>query len=183
MDIDVTIKKNFQRGMLVDIVAESDKEKGTLTRGYIQTVLSKANQKQGIKVELTTGIKGRVSYVPTKEDIRLENFKFYNKFFFLPKIYSLWHKTERRYVVFNYQNRMGNLEQTVMLFENKQEGVDFIGESGLSEKDYMVKEINRNKPINDNFKSLAIQFYRINRERKLSFERMSEWENYFKNMR
>lgn len=183
MEIDVTIKKNFQRGMLVDIVAEADKEQGTLTRGYIQSILSKANQKQGIKVELTTGIKGRVSYVPTKDDIRLENFKFYNKFFFLNKVYSIWHKTERRYVVLDYENRMGKIEKTVMLFENKQDGVDFMKEANLSETDYMVKEINRKKTINENFMTLSIDFYRINRERKLSFERMNEWEHYFKNMR
>lgn len=183
MDIDVTIKKNFQRGMLVDIVAESDRATGKVTRGYIQTILSKANQKQGIKVELVGGVTGRVVYVPTKDDIKLENFKFYNKFFFLPKIYSIWNKESRKYLVLDYKNRMEKIEQTALLFENKQEGVDFIRESGLSEKDYMVKEINRNKPINDNFKSLAIQFYRINRERKLSYERMVEWESYFKNMR
>lgn len=183
MDIDVTVKKNFQRGMLVDIVAESDKTNGKLTRGYIQTILSKENQKKGIKVELTSGVTGRVSYVPTKDDIKLENFKFYNKLFFLPKIYSIWNKVERHYFLLGYQNRMGNLEQTAMLFENKQEGLDFLKEAGLSEKEYMVKEINRRKPINENFKTRSVDFYRINRERKLSFERMSEWESYFKNMR
>jgi uncharacterized repeat protein (TIGR03833 family) len=183
MDIDVTIKKNFIRGMLVDIVAEEDKQSGKLTRGYIASILSKENNKKGIKVELTSGKSGTVQYVPSKDDIKLENFKFYNKFFFLPKIYSLWNNQERKYVVLNHMNPAGRNEKTALLFDSEHYAKEFVKGTSFDSKDFAIREINRKKPIVENFKTLEVDYFRINKERKISFERMIEWENYFKNMR
>ncbi|PLS19127.1 hypothetical protein CVD28_01595 [Bacillus sp. M6-12] len=183
MDIDVTIKKNFMKGMMVDIIADEDAKTGKITRGYIATILSKENNKKGIKVELTSGVSGKVQYVPSKDDVKLENFKFYNKFFFLPKIYSIWNQVERKYMVLQHTSPSGKIEKTAFLFDSEQQAKDFVSGTKFESKDYSIREINRKKPIVDNFKTLEINYFRINKERKISFERMIEWENYFKNMR
>lgn len=184
MDIDVTIKKNFKKGMMVDILADEDKLSGRITRGYISTVISKADSKKGIKVELTSGIKGIAQHIPTKDSVKLENFKFYNRFFFTSKLYSIWNNAERKYFVMNYQNRTTeHIEQTVFLFDSKEEAQVFLNELNLDKKLFTVKEINRKKPIVENFKTLNVDYFRINKERKLSYGRMVEWEFYFKNMR
>lgn len=184
MDIDVTVKKNFVKGMLVDIVEENDAQKGRLARGYIATIISKENNKKGIKVQLHNGKVGRVHYVPSKDDIKLENFKFYNKFFFCPKVYSIWNNAERKYLVFDHHNApKGTIEKTAILFDSEQQAKAFAKGTKYAEKDFSIREINRKKPIVENFKTLQVDYFRINIERKLSFERMIEWENYFKNMR
>lgn len=184
MDIDVTVRKNFVKGMLVDIIAEEDKATGKITRGYIAKILSKENNKKGIKVELTNGKIGRVQYIPSKDEVRLENFKFYNTFFFLPKIFSIWDNKEQHYLIIHHVNRVnGKIEKTALLFDDKEKAKEFIKGTKYDNKDFSIREINRKKPIVDNFKILEVDYFRINGERKLSFERMKEWENYFKNMR
>lgn len=183
MTIDVTVKKNFRPGMVVDIETEEDKVRDTVTRGVIAQVLSKGNQTKGIKVQLTTGETGRVYGLPTKEEIRMENFKFYNQFFFLPKMFSIWNKIERKYLILDYPNQRGAVEKTAFLFEDKKEAEDLLHLLQLSQKEYMVKEINRRKPISENFKTLEVDVYRLNRDRKLTYERLNELEHYFKNMR
>lgn len=170
--------------MLVDIIAEEDKQSRKITRGYIAEIISKENSSKGIKVRLTNGKKGVVQYVPTKDDIRLENFKFYNRFFFHPTIYSIWDNQARKYLVIEHYNRsIGQTEKTAFLFDSKEKAKELIKGSVYDSKDYSIRLINRKKPIVENFKTLEIDYFRINKERKLSFERLKEWEHYFKNMR
>lgn len=183
MTVDVTLKKNFRPGMVVDIETEEDKARDTVTRGVIAQILSKGNQPKGVKVQLTTGEVGRVYGLPSKEEIRMENFKFYNQFFFLPKMYSIWNKTERKYLILDYPTQRGTVEKTAFLFEEKKGAEDLLQLLQLSPKVYMVKEINRKKPISENFKTLEVDVYRLNRDRKLTYERLNELEHYFKNMR
>ncbi|WCK57268.1 DUF2196 domain-containing protein (plasmid) [Aneurinibacillus sp. Ricciae_BoGa-3] len=184
MDIDVTLRKNIIKGLLVDIIADEDKETVKLTRGYVANVLSKENNKKGIRVELSNGKRGRVYSIPSKDDIKRENFKFYNIFFFLPKIYSVWNQTERKYMIIHHMNQaMGRTEKTALLFTDKEKAKAFIKGTMYEGKDFAIREINRNKPIPDNFKTLDVDYFRIDGERKLSFERLIEWEQYFKNMR
>lgn len=183
MSIDVTIKKNFRPGMTVEIIAESDKESQEVTRGTVSKVLSRENHQKGIKVQLKTGQSGRVCHVPTKDEIRLERFKFYNRFFFLPKIYSIWHKTDRHYYLLPYPIANGKEEQTAFLFTEKEGGEELMTLLSLASNEYMVKEINRRKPIVENFKSLPVEVYRINRDKRITQDKLIELENYFKNMR
>ena len=182
MSIDITMKKNFRPGMLVEIETEEDKVRDTVTRGVIVKVLSKGNQEKGIKVELDTGEVGRVYSVPTKDEMRRETFKFYNTFFFLPKIYSVWHKKEKKYYTLAYPSKSGN-EKTAFLFVDKGEGERLMEMMNLSATEYIVKEINRKKFIHENFKTLEVDTYRINLNRKLTADKLKELEQYFKNMR
>jgi len=184
IEIDVTVKKNFKPGMIVEIeVEKSEDNRGTknVLRGRLLKVLSNGNQKRGIKVELTTGEKGRVVHVPTRDEIKLENFKFFNQFFYLPHIYSIWNKQERRYYTLSYPHG-ANTEETVFLFEAKAEAERLMKDLHLSPQDYMVKEINRRKAIYENFKTLDVDVFRINRDRRMSYEQFNQLEHYFKSM-
>ncbi|WP_214688204.1 MULTISPECIES: DUF2196 domain-containing protein [unclassified Exiguobacterium] len=182
MSTDVTMKNNFRPGMMVDIETDSDKKKGTVTRGIIAKVLSKGNQPSGVKVQLTTGEVGRVYEIPSRDEVRREHFRFYNTFFFLKKIYSVWVKKEKRYYTLNYPSAHGD-ENTAFLFVEKEEGEQFMKMMNLHPTEYMVKEISRRKPIHENFKTLEVDVFRIDLDRKVSVEKLIELESYFKNMR
>jgi uncharacterized repeat protein (TIGR03833 family) len=182
--MDVTIKKNIIVGMLVDIIAEEDTSSGTTTRGYILKTLSQANHSSGIKVELTNGKRGRVDQVITKEMIRQENFRFYNELFFLKKIYSIWDAVRKTYLVIDYLNSSNNvIEKTSFIFDTHDKAKVFLLGTSYATKDFPIREINLNKPFAESFKKIGTQFVRINKERKLSLEKLQEWESYFKNMR
>lgn len=182
MMIDTTIRKNICIGMLVDIVAENDEQSQALIRGYVKKILSQSNHSKGIKVELTNGKIGRVKHIPTKDEVRLENFKFYNRFFYLPKIYSIWDPQNQHYLVIDHLNKSSNtIEKTAFLFDSYEKAQEFIKETKY--ENCPIREINRKKTIADNLKKTGAKFVRINTDRKLSLEKLEMWEQYFKNMR
>lgn len=182
--LDGTNRKNLKIGMLVDIIAEEDKQTGAFTRGYIAKILSQSNHAKGIKVALHNGKIGRVQHVLTKDEIRLENFKFYNQFFFLPRLYTIWNQDEKQFMVYPHFNHSTQKEeQTILLFDSEEKAHDFIKGTKYAEKPYQVRSIHRKKPIVELFGNCKVDFFRINGVRKLSAERMKEWEYYFKNMR
>ncbi len=181
--IDTTKKKNIVRGMLVDIVAEKDSMTQILTRGYVLQILSKADNAKGIRVQLTNGVVGHVKDIPSQEDIRLENFKFYNRFFHLPMIYSIWDSAERKYLVVDHKNTIKQVvEKTAFLFDSIETAKAFVRGTEYEQRRYVINPINRKKPIHENFKTLQVSVVRINGERKLSLERLIEWERKFTNM-
>lgn len=184
MDIDITKKDNFFKGLLVDIITDEDKDEEKVTRGYIKDVLSKKDNKKGIRVRLTNDKVGRIVYIPSKNEIKTENFKFYNLFFFKDKIYSIWDKTSNKYlIVQRLKNGTGKTENISLLFSEKDIAYKVIKGTTLDNKNFVVREINRKKAIVENFKTLDVQYFSIDSERKLSFEKMKEWEDYFKNMK
>lgn len=57
-------RKNIQIGTQVDVVQKQDQRTGKLTRGVVQRILTKsATHPHGIKVQLQSGIVGRVKVV------------------------------------------------------------------------------------------------------------------------
>ncbi|WPS85600.1 YwbE family protein (plasmid) [Brevibacillus halotolerans] len=180
-----TVKKNISIGMLVDIVKKVDQPTGKLTRGYVRRILTNSpNHHRGIKVELTTGDIGRIQRILSKEDIRLENFKFYNKFFFRKKIFSIWDSANRHYLIVDHYNvAKHSTEKISFLFESAENARTFMKGTKFDSKDFPIREINRNKPIADSFTKIGTEFIRINIERKLSMDKLKEWEFMFKNMR
>lgn len=175
-------KDNICVGMLVDIVADEDRATQEMTRGYIREIVTKGNTAKKITVILTSGKKGTVKKIVTKEDVKRENFKFYNIFFFDKKIYSIWDRKNNKYLVMDHLNKTsGTKERLSFLFNDYKIGQDVLNK--LNNDNYMLRAINRKKPIVENFKTLNVEYFSINRDRKLSFGRLVEWENYFKNMR
>jgi len=182
--LDGTNRKHLKIGMLVDIIAEEDRQKGTLTRGYITKILSQSNHAKGVKVSLHNGKTGRVQHILTKDEIRLENFKFYNQFFYLPHLYTIYNQQERQFLVYPHYNSSADKEErTILLFDSEEKALSFIKGTKYAEQPYQIRRIHRKKPIVDLFAECQADFFRINGVRKLSADRMKEWEYYFKNMK
>lgn len=183
MDIDVSKRSNIKYGMLVEIVDEKDKETQELTRGFIQEIISKESNKKGIKVRLTTGEEGRIKKVITIDELKSENFKFWNIFFYLPKIYSIWDSKERKYIVIDHLNKStGKIEKTALLFENASDANEFKKTTKYKDKNFRVNEINRKKRIYENFKTLTIDCFRVNLTKKINYDRFVELEEQFLKM-
>ena len=169
-------KKQLQLGMLVDIQMNN-----TVKRGYITKIISQGNSKKGVKVRLHTGEEGRVERIITKDDIRLENFKFYNRFFFLPHLYTVWNRTENSFLIFEHTPAHKQVpEKTALLFDSEENAMLFLENTPFQPPHYEVRRIHRKKPIADLFQHKP-DYFRINGERKISLDRLNEWEYYFKN--
>lgn len=183
MEYDVTKRANITKGMLVEIVDDTDKE-GELVRGFVSEVISKQLSKAGIKVSLTNGKVGHIKRVVGEDEFKRDNFKFWNIFFYEPKIYSIWDNKDRKYMVICHKNKnSGKLENTCFLFDNEKSAREFLNKSSLEKKRYVVNPINRKKPIVENFRTLDIDYYRVNLEKKISEDKLKELEYRFKKMK
>jgi len=62
--MDGTLRADIRPGQTVDIVLKPDQRSGRLTRGVVQTILTKSpRHPHGIKVRLTDGRVGRVKAI------------------------------------------------------------------------------------------------------------------------
>lgn len=178
-NLDVTKIKHICKGLLVEIILDNKNNEEEIKRGYVREILSKKDNPDGIRVVLTSGHIGNVQDVITQAQLKKENFKFYNLFFYDNNISSIWDKVERKYVVLDHKNPIKNKnEKIAFLFNDVEKGKDTL--KVLNNSNYILKRISRKKMIVENFKNLDIEYFSINKERKLSYEKMIEWETYFK---
>jgi len=64
METDGRNRKNIQVGLEVEIVQKQDQRSGKLTKGVVKRILTNSpNHPHGIKVELESGIVGRVKSI------------------------------------------------------------------------------------------------------------------------
>ncbi len=64
METDGRNRKNIQIGFEVEIVQKQDQRSGKLTKGVVKRILTNSpNHPHGIKVELESGIVGRVKSI------------------------------------------------------------------------------------------------------------------------
>lgn len=174
-------KSDIVIGMLVDIVADKDRAEEIMSRGYIKEIITKEKTAKFVTVLLTNGLKGRVKHIVTKDEVRLENFKFYNNFFYLKEIYSIYDKKKREYVSIPYRNNLTKkIENTAFLFSEKSIALEIL--KLLNQSNYMITNINRRKPIVENFKEIDINFFSIDKKHKLSHDKLIEWEIKFKSI-
>jgi len=62
--MDGKIRKNIKIGSEVEIVQKQDQRSGTLTKGIVKRILTNSpNHPHGIKVQLASGIVGRVKNI------------------------------------------------------------------------------------------------------------------------
>ena len=181
LNIDVTLRENILVGLMVDIVEDKNKETQEITMGYVKRVVSNKDCKKGIKVELTNGAIGHVKGIPSKNDIKKETFKFYNIFFYQEKLYSIWDKKNKKFLVLNRKNKINNkFEKTILLFSSEEIAIEKIKGTSLANKNFLIRPIRRNKFIYEFFKNYDIDVYSINLERKLTKLKMKELEEHFK---
>ncbi len=183
MDYDVTKRQNIKPGMLVEIVKIEDREEQFLTRGFVGEIISHSITKRGVLVRLTTGEEGNVKKVVTQEELKAENFKFWNIFFFTPVLYSIWDSENRKFVVIDHiNNNTGVLERTALLFDSKEIANTFIKGTIYTAKNYRIHELNHIKRIPENFKTLKVDYFRVNITKKIAFGRLIELEEFFNSM-
>ena len=126
LDIDVTKKINFRRGMLVDI-----NENGNITRGWIDKILSSGNSADGIKVQLTNGTTGRVYGIPNPSDLERKNFKFYNLLMNSTEVWLIFYRKENKLFVLN--------DKYLYLFSSKELAENSIKGTMFEDKQYMLR--------------------------------------------
>lgn len=178
-----TLRKNLKKGMWVDIVLKKDQKTGTLTRGQVQRLLTNSPEHhRGIKVMLMDGQVGRVQKILAQEDVRTENERFYQNFLSLPQIYSLFNLTSQQFVVFRHTNpTSGDIERTALLFESKEDLMDFIVGTSYYDGDFEVRSIPKDESIVNHFLPLFVQYFRINGKRKISATVLTELERKYRN--
>ncbi len=175
--LDVSIKKNFKSGMYVEI---SEEKTNILHRGYILNVLSKQDNQSGIKVELTNHIIGHVVEIFTIEQIKLQNFKFYNKIFNAKTLYSLWDEQQKQFAIIDYIYHVTNCNlPAIILSDNKDDIISFIKNNNLNTRQYKVKSLNPNKDIQKHFKDDRVMIL-IKNEKYLRFTKFKDIENDIK---
>ena len=185
LDIDVTIKDNICVGLVVDIVEDKNRSTQIITTGCVKKIISNKDCKRGIKVELTNGATGHIKGIPSKNDIKKEAFKFYNLFFYKEDIYSLWDKSQNKFLIINRLNRLNklnkNIEKTLFLFSSLEEAEKSIKGTSLDNKNISIRKIRRkNKSICTFFKNYDINVYYINMNKKLTNIKLEELEKRFK---
>lgn len=177
-----TIRNNIKKGMWVDIVLKKDQKTGILTRGQVQRLLTNSQEHhRGIKVMLLDGQVGRVQNILTKEEVKEETLRFYEKFFSLPVVYSLFDLTRQRFEVFRYTNPKDNtVERTALLFNTQQGLEEFIYGTSYYHGDYVIKEIPKDESVVNKFLPLFVEYFRINGERKVSIANLTELEKRYR---
>lgn len=170
LDIDVSQRNNFQKGMLVDIL-ENEK----IVRGYINKILSNENQDKGIKVLLQNGHTGRIYGVPAKFEIEKEEFKFYNLFFNTCDIFTILN--EKNVFLLDC-----NGKKCAYLYSSKDKAINSIKNTPLEKKPYSIGKLNRNKNIIELLKKYQIDIFVIDMEKQLTNTQLNDLEMKFKNI-
>lgn len=170
LDIDISQRNNFQKGMLVDIL-----EKENLVRGYISKILSNENQEKGIKVLLHNGHSGRIYGVPAKAEIEKEEFKFYNLFFNTCDIFTILN--EKNVFLLDC-----NGKKCAYLYSSKEIATKSIKNTPLEKKPYNIGKLSRNKNIIDLLKKYQIDIFVIDMEKQLTNEQLNDLEMKFRSM-
>ena len=167
-------KKDLKKGTLVDIIIGE----GTIKRGRIKELKSKTTPKDKMhKVELTNGLIGKVIKIVSKDEVELENFKFFNILFYSKEVYSIYNCEQRNYTTINKKD---SELQHILIFTGKEEASDMINKSKEKFNNCKVNKLHPNKRISENFKKVnKIDYVIINNTKKVSFSKFKELENQF----
>lgn len=180
MDIDVTKLKNVVIGLYVGIIDDTERrleDEAPIRRGYVKKILSKNDNEKGIKVQLTNGRKGRIEEIYSKNEIKKENFKFYNEFFYEKRIFTLWDRANSCYLSILRKNKVTDKNEiTAFLFSNADIGREFLKK--LDDKNIVLKGLSKKVKIAENFKEFGVKKFIIDEKRKISYDKLLEWEKY-----
>lgn len=176
--LDTTIRKNIKVGMYVEIKITNR----VIEKGLVLNILSRTDNQSGIKVELTSGSIGHIVEIYTLDKIKLENFKFYNRFIFEPFIYSIWDKTKKEYLIINYKHHsMLNEYNSIIVADNKEDLNKIIDLLTLDKRKFIINRLKSNSSISKSFKDIEnIEMILINNIKYLRFSKFLEIENEIK---
>lgn len=168
-ELDVTKRNNLVEGLIVDISISE----GEMIRGVIKRILSKTSNAKGVKVELMTGEVGSVKYVPTKNELRLESFKYWNSLL-QGRIFTIYDNLNKKYIEVSRADKFtGGQEISGLLFSTKELADDFIKNSPTyNSKQFTVRSVKNSKTLLENFPSSTS--FRGDVKRKISAEKLNE---------
>jgi len=177
----ITNRKQLQVGLLVEVINhENGKEK--IVRGYISKILSQTNSDKGIKVLLHNGVEGKVESIITEQQVKTENFKYYNLFFFEKYLYTIYNQETKEYLNYSHTLQNGKKENILFLYTSESAIKEFVKGTSFEKKPYAIRRISRTKKLKQIFSNMQIDVVRINNERKIQWLKLQEWEDYFRKM-
>lgn len=169
-------RKDVQVGMLVEIECENN-----IIRGYITDIHTKTNNAKQVIVKIKTGEVGKVVHLVTREEMEMERFKYYNRFFYEQTILSIWDKKINKYYILEEtQPKTNKTRHYAYLFTDERVAKSVL--SSLKDDRYMLRRLNRKKRIGENFKTLHLTHYRINEERRITVKNLGEREQDYLNL-
>lgn len=167
-------KKDLKKGTLVEIIIGDD----TVKRGRIHEVISKTTPKDKMyRVELTNGSKGKVIKIISKDEVELENFKFFNILFYSKNVYSLYDCDNQNYITISKKD--SNLTN-LLIFTDIEQARKTINKSQDKFGRCKVNKLHPKKRISENFKKInRIDYVIIDNAKKVSFSKFKELEEQF----
>lgn len=166
-------RKNLRPGMMVEVNLNNE-----IVRGIIKEVIPPHLSNNDLEVELTTGSKGPLVRIVTKNEIEQETFKFYNLFFHSRHLLTIWNKYTKKTLLLRTSNkRTAQVEYAAMLFSSEEIAKKFLEE--LDDKDHAIRRISRQIPITENFKNEMVTHYRLDESRRLNEQRLNQLEEQF----
>lgn len=161
-------KKELRVGMLVEVT------KGEyIHRGFIEQFKG-TNTPRGVLVRLDNGIEGRVLRVITKEELKRENFIFYNKLLFTRPLFSIFDNERRKYA-YTY-SRSGH--KYAFVFHKKEDADQFLEQLLLihPDKHWTVRNIPFKKSMVDVFLLAGAEGLLIDNERSIRLKTLKKFE-------
>lgn len=167
-ELDITKRSNLVEGLIVDISVGEE-----IVRGVIKKILSKNSNSKGIKVELMTGEVGCVKYVPTKNELRLDSFKYWNSLL-QGRIFTIYDNTNKKYLEISRLDKFtGTQELSGLLFSSKDLADEFVKNSSTyNSKQYTIRTVKSSKTLSENFPTATS--FRGDIKRKISAEKLNE---------
>ena len=177
--IDFTKINNIVENMYVEIETEN----GSLEKGYVKDILSKKNDKNGVKVSIYNNgnsniFIGNIVNIPTKSSIHKENFKYYNLLFSNKEIYTLiFNDTQNIYTLKIISN--GKEFKAILIFTDVEMLNTFSEKNKLKDKGVISKRFTRKMPVEEYFKKIEHDFIIINGSKMISKSKFYNIEQYF----
>lgn len=167
--IDLTKRSNVRTGLMVEIASGEQ-----LHKGIVVEILSKGGNSDGIKVKLSTGEVGNVKRLVSKQEVRLESFKFWNLFLNANRIFSIYDNEVGHFLEIDRISKItGKREVVSLLFDAHGTATAFLkGNPNYSSPRYSVRPIKKNKPLIEHFSKTT--HFVGNNSRKISIDSLKD---------
>lgn len=153
-------RKELKVGMLVELISGE--------RGFIEKINGRSTDK-GVKVTLEGNVVGRVAKVITKEELKRENFIFYNKLLYDKNLFSFFDNVNKKYLTVSM-----NGSKMAFLYQDHRAATNFLN---VIKKDnnWSVRKIPKIKRVTEVFKIAGAEFLHINGNRNVSIEALEKF--------
>lgn len=174
--IDITKIKNIDIGLYVEIVDDNKRKH----KGYVKKIISKGNDKNGIRVAITSTLtnsitEGTIISTPSKSEVQKETFKYYNIFFNSKEFFSIIDENGNYYIL--KLGSKSNTKLAVTIFTNSKEAKKFI--ESLKDNSLKLKRISSKKLLITNFSKIQYDCFILEGKKVVNKIKFEELEKYF----